>query len=125
MVPALILAISLVALLRLALNYWRALLVGVTDQPISMEVRTAAGLEKTQVSGEDFTALAGVHRLTPGSSISVALVSLYYHLVEGIGFIGKGQTAIAEWAEGEAAVCAHYVAVQIDRRLQLSLNHQA
>jgi hypothetical protein len=124
MVPALILAISLVALLRLALNYWRALLAGVSDQPISTEVRTAARLEKTQVSGADFTALAGVHRLTPGNSISVALVSLYYHLVESIGTIGKGQAAIANWAEREATVCAHYVAVQIDRRLQLSLNHQ-
>jgi hypothetical protein len=125
MVPALILAISIVALLRFALTYWRATLAGVAGQQLSAEVRAAARLEKECVTGRDFAALAGVHSLTPGSSAGVAFVGLYYHIVEGIGYIAKGQTAIATWAEREMAVCAHYVAVQVDRRLQLSLGQQA
>jgi hypothetical protein len=125
MIPALILAISMVALLRFAVSYWRAALAGVSHQQISAEVRAAARVEKAYVSGRDFAALAGVHSLTPGSSVGVGFVGLYYHVVEGIGYIARRQTAVAAWTEREMAICAHYVAVQIDRRLQLSLNHQA
>ena len=121
MIPALILAISMLALVRFALNYWRAILTGVSDQPISAEVRAAAGIIATDVSGQDFAALANVHRLTPGSSFSIALVSLYYHLIDGIALLGKRQMGMAAWSQREMAACAHYIGVQIDRRLQLSV----
>lgn len=124
MVPALILAISVVALLRFALSYWRATLVSAADHRLSPEVRAAARLERERVTSRDYAALAGVLRLTPGSSAGVNFVGFYYHIVEGIGYIAKRQTAIANWAEREMTICAQYVAVQVDRRLQLSLGHQ-
>ena len=125
MVPALILAFSSVALIRFALSYWRAMLVSAANQQLSPEVRAAARLERESVTSRDFEALASVHRVTPGGSAGVTFVGLYYHVVEGIGYIAKRQTAIANWAEREMTVCAQYVAVQVDRRLQVSLAHQA
>ena len=105
MVPALILALSVVGLLRFAISYWRAMLLSVSRQPISPEVRAAAGLERETISGRDFAALTGVDRVTPGAPAGVTFVSLYFHLVEAIGFLAQRQSAIASWAEGEMTAC--------------------
>lgn len=121
MVAALILAISIVALINFALSYCRATLTGVSGQPVSSEVRAAAGVEKECITGRDFKALAGILSLTPGGSSGVGFVGLYYHVVEAMAQFARPKTAIAAWTEREMAICAHYVGVQIDRHMQLSL----
>jgi len=66
-----------------------------------------------------------VHSLTPGGSGGVTLVKAYYRAVKVVGAIGKTQAACAAWAEREMAICARYVGVQIDGRLQMSFAEQA
>ena len=64
MVPALILAISVVSLVRFAMSYFRAILIQAGQLPVSDEVRAAARLKHSDISGEDFGALRGVHSLS-------------------------------------------------------------
>ena len=125
MVAGFILAFSLVALVRFGILYCRGILLRTAELPVSEEVRSAAHLAGEEVTGRDFAALAGVHSLTPGGSGGVTLVKAYYRAVQLVGAVGRTQAACADWAEREMAICARYVAVQIDGRLQMSFAEQA
>jgi hypothetical protein len=121
MVPTLILLISTVALCRLAISYWRAILLGMASEPISEEIRTAAQVEGDRVSGQDFRALAGLYSFTLEGAGGLGLVGLYYRISAGIGYLGSRMPAITKWAEDETTLCAQYMAVQLQRRLRASL----
>lgn len=125
MVSGFILAFSLVALIRFGILYCRGILLRAADLPVSEEVRTAARLSGEEITGRDFAALAGVLSLTPGGSGGVTLVKAYFRLVKVVGAIGRTQAACAAWAEREMAICARYVGVQIDGRLQMCFAEQA
>jgi hypothetical protein len=125
MFAAMLFAISIVALSQFAIYYWRAMLVGAAAQPVSERILAAAGVRNGKLTGEDFRALLGLHDLTPelrSGGQGLALVRVYYAVVEGIAsFVGRRMPAVAAWSERELAVCARYLAVQIDRRLQANL----
>ncbi len=129
MFAAMLFAISIVALTQFAAYYWRAMLAGAAAQPVSERVLAAAGVENGQVSGHDFQTLLTLHRVTPelsSGSDGLRSVRLYYRLVDAIGTLaGIRMPAIAAWSEREAAVCARYAAVQVDRRLQANLEMAA
>jgi hypothetical protein len=114
MFAALILAMSIVALFQFALYYWRAILAGASAQPVSEEVRTAARIDRVGIAGKHFEVLSAIHRVIPGSG-GLGFVPLYYRVVDAIGAVVP---VIATWAEREKSICAHYVGVQIDWRLQ-------
>ena len=125
MFAAMLFSISIVALSQFALFYWRAMLAGAAEQPVSDRVLTAVHSDSRQVTGEDFTVLVKLHDLTPDlhpGSNGMGLVRLYYAIVDGIGtFVGRHVPAIAQWSQREATVCARYAAVVVDRRLQANL----
>jgi hypothetical protein len=118
-------AISIVALTQFGLYYWRAVLASAASQPVSDGILKAAGVENGRVTGHDFQTLAGLHDLTPvlhPSASSLGCVRLYYRIVDSLSAVaGQRMPAVAAWSEKELAVCARYVAVQIDRRLQANL----
>ena len=125
MFAAMLFSISIVALSQFALFYWRAMLAGAAEQPVSDRVLAAVHPENGRLTGEDFAVLVKLHDLTPdlnpGSS-GMSLVRLYYAAVDGIGSIlGRRVPAIAQWSQREATVCARYAAVVVDRRLQANL----
>jgi len=124
MFAAMLFAISIVALSQFAAYYWRAMLAGVAAQPVSDRILAAAGVQG-QLTGQDFPALLGLHDLTPelrSGGKGLGLVRRYYALVDGLAsLLGHSMPAVAAWSERELAVCAHYAAVQIDRRLQINL----
>src|SRR5215813_13091334 len=125
MVPVIILAISLISLVRFLVSYFRATLTQAGTLTVSDEVRVAARLTRAEISGEDFAALRGVHSLTPGGSGSVGFVSLYYHVVKSLGKLAGSHASFTAWTKQEMTKCAYYVGVQIDQRLRLSLAQQA
>jgi len=125
MVSVFILAFSLVALIRFGILYCRGILLRAAELPVSEEVRTAAQLSGEEITGRDFAALAGVLSLTPGGPGGVTLVKAYFRVVQLVGAIGRTQAACAAWAEKEMAICARYVGVQIDGRLQMCFAEQA
>lgn len=125
MFSAMLLTISIVALSQFALYYWRAVLAGVAAQPISDRVLTAAHVENGRLMPQHFAALAGLHGLTPDLKPSrggLGFVRLYYWFFEGVdALLGKRLPVVAAWSERERMMCARYVAVQVDRRLQANL----
>jgi hypothetical protein len=125
MIAALILAISIVALCRFALYYWRAILGGVAAQSVSEGILQAARVENGCVTGGDFAMLAGLHGLTPDLNPGrggLGSVRLYYRIVEAIGAVAdRRMPAATAWSERELAICARYAAVHIERRRQANL----
>jgi hypothetical protein len=125
MFPAMLLAISIVALSQFVLYYWRAMLVGAAAQPVSERILAVAHVEDGRFTAQDFATLVRLHELTPElqrSSSSLGLVRLYYSLVKGISSLLSSRIpSIAAWSEQELAVCARYAAVQVDRRLHTNL----
>ncbi len=121
MISALILVISMAAFCRLGLSYWRATLLAAALEPVSEEIRAAARLENEHVTGRDFKSLASLNSLTPEGVAGLGLIGLYYRVLEGVGYLGSTAPVIAAWTEDEMALCAQYLAVQIDRRLRTSL----
>jgi len=125
MFSAMLLAISTIALSQFALYYWRAVLSGVAEQPVSPRVLEAARLDGDRVRGEDFEVLAGLHELTPVLAPGpggIALVRAYFRILQAVGFLaGSRIPSLSGWSSRERAVCARYTAVQIDRRLQANL----
>lgn len=125
MFAAMLFAISIVALSQFAAYYWRAMLAGAAAQPISGRVLEAVGAEEGQLTGQDFPTLLGLHHVTPelgSGGEGLRSVRLYYGIVTAIGRLADNRMpAIAAWSAREAAVCACYAAVQIDRRWQTNL----
>jgi hypothetical protein len=124
LVSVVILALSVVGMVRFAILYWRGLVIRTAELPISEEVRVAAQLPSGEITGRDFAALAGLLSLTPGGSGGVTLVRAYFRMVQVVATVGRTQAACAAWAEREMAICARYVGVQIDGRLQMSFAEQ-
>jgi hypothetical protein len=125
MFSAMLLAIAIVALAQFALYYWRAVLTGVASQPISNRVLEAAQLEEPHLRGRDFVKLAELLKLTPqlrGRGDHLGMVRAYYKVV---GFFSSLSPAISAWCEEERVLCARYVAVQVDRRLEANLAQAA
>ena len=125
MFAAMLFAISIVALSQFALFYWRAMLAGAAELPLSDRVLAAAHVENGEVTGRDFATLVKLHDMTPQLNPDgggMGFVRLYYAMVAGVGgFIGRHIPAINAWSQREAAVCARYAAVVVDRRLQANL----
>ena len=123
MIAALILAVSIVAVCRFGLFYWRALLVDVAAQPVFNGILEAAHVHDGSVTGGDFAMLAGLHDLTPDLGRgSLGFIRLYYRIVDDVGAVaGRFIPVVAGWSERELAICARYAAVHIDRRRQANL----
>ena len=118
-------AISIVALTQFGLYYWRAVLASAASQQVSDGILKAAGVENGRVTGDDFQTLAGLHDLTPvlhQSATGLGFVRLYYRIVDSLSAVaGQHMPTFSGWCDKELAVCARYVAVQIDRRLQANM----
>jgi hypothetical protein len=125
MFSAMLLTISIVALVQFAMYYVRSVVAGVAAQPVSGEVMAAVSLDGSPLCGRDFGVVAKLYELTPNlqrKSSDMGLVRAYFEVVHAIGQLASGRIAsVANWAEGERVLCARYAAVQVDRRLQANL----
>jgi hypothetical protein len=125
MFSAMLLTISIVALVQFAMYYVRSVVAGVAAQPISEEVMAAVSLNGAPLSGRDFGIVAKLHELTPNlqkKSSGIGLVSAYFRVIHTIGELASGRmAAVTNWAEREQVLCVRYAAVQVDRRLQSNM----
>jgi hypothetical protein len=121
MIPAIILTVSVTALLQFALYYWRAIIAGIAAQPVSDRIRTAAGLTTAQIGAQDFRSIVSLHDLSPdlrGPNGSFMGVRAYYSVVEKLGSLIP---AMANWANTEMLTCSRYVAVLVDQHLERNM----
>jgi len=125
MFAAMLFLISTVALGQFAVYYWRAVLSGVAAQPVSTRVLESVHADGGRLVGADFPVLTELHNLTPElqtSRQSLGLVRAYYAMMHAAdNLFGKYFPGLAAWSEQERVICARYVAVQIDHRLQANL----
>jgi hypothetical protein len=121
MLSAMLLVISIAALVQFALYYWRAVVSGVVAHSVSERVLAAAGIEGG-VTADDFEVLVRLHDLTPrlqSRAQGLGPVRAYYRMIGALGKLaGSHLPSLAAWSRREMAVCARYTAVLIDRRLQ-------
>ena len=125
MFSAMLLTISVVALIQFAAYYWRALVMGVAAQPVSERVLEAAQIHGGELTAQHFRVFSELHDLTPdlrqGPS-GLGPVRAYFHAVQLLGFVaGTFSASLAQWSEREKVLCARYAAVQIDKRLRANL----
>ncbi len=125
MFAAMLFLISTVALGQFAVYYWRAVLSGVAAQPVSMRVLESVHADGRHLAGADFPVLTELHNLTAELQTSrqgLGLVRAYYAMMHAAdNLFGEHFPGLAAWSEQERVICARYVAVQIDRRLQDNL----
>jgi hypothetical protein len=84
MFSAMLLAISIAALMQFAAYYWRSILAGVAAQPISAEVLSAVSVDHGMLNGRDFQVVAKLYELTPNlqkKSSGIGLVSAYFQVI--------------------------------------------
>ena len=121
MFSLLLLTISVGAVTRFALYYWRAVVAGVAAQPVSDRLLSAAKVEEGHFTADDFGTFAQLHKLTPdlnAPKTGLGLVALYYKVVDFIGSVAASSLpSVVAWSERERVMCAQYAAVQVDRRL--------
>jgi hypothetical protein len=118
MIATVLFMVSTVAFAQFALYYWRAIIAGVAEQPISNRIRTAAGIAAFQVGPQDFRSILSLHDLAPdlrGPNGSFFGVRAYYAAVEKLGSLIP---PMASWANAEMLTCTRYVAVLVDQHLE-------
>src|SRR5271155_2280187 len=84
MFSAVLLSISIVAMLQFALYYWRAVLAGVAMQPLSERLLETIEKDEAEIGGNDFEQLASWLDLAPvmkAGSGSLGPVRTYFRIV--------------------------------------------
>jgi hypothetical protein len=129
MFSAVLLSMSIVAMMQFALYYWRAVISAVATQPISSRVLETVQLADSDVNGNDFLKLASWLALTPmlhAGGSGLGPVRAYFHAVrQAEKILGRIFPAISSWSRSECTLCARYAAVLIDQRLQANLAQAA
>jgi hypothetical protein len=124
MIAALIVVISLAALLQFFISYCRSMLAAYGKVELSEQVREITGLEKEPVTGEEFKRVLQLVHLCPdrGDDVfEIRLVGTYYALLDFVhAMMGWLSPAITGWADHERQSCSYFAAVALDRRIMHS-----
>lgn len=124
MIAALIVVISLAALLQFFISYCRSVIAAYSKVELSEQVREIAGIEARPVGGEEFRRLLQFVRLCPDRGddrVEIRLVGVYYALLDMVrAMIGWFSPGVAGWAEQERQSCSYFAAVALDRRIMYS-----
>ncbi len=113
-----ILVLSVLALGQFALLYWRAFMLGVSEEPVSPRIREAARLAADAPGAADFHAMLGFYNLCPSLEErpqSLVSVRLYYSAMH---FLGRAVPALAAWSTREMTACSRFIAVRAGQRAE-------
>lgn len=124
MIAALIVVISLAALIQFFVSYCRSVIAAYSKVELSEQVRDVAGIAAQPVKGDDFRRLVSLVRLCPErgeDGLEIRLVSGYHRMLGATrGMLRSIVPAIAGWAERERDRCSYFAAVALDRRIAFS-----
>ena len=122
MVSALILVISVVALIHFGVYYWRALMVGVAAQPLSERLES---LSRSAGDADVFDLMVCFQQMCPelqGRIRKTGAVRLYFRVLTVFrDTLGPLSPWLFDWASREMSLCARYVAVVTDQQLRRNL----
>jgi hypothetical protein len=120
MIAALILAISMIALLQFFVSYCRSLIAASRAQVFSDQLREITGIRDHEIAGEEFGRLVQLARLCPDTgndTHAIAAVQCYFQLLKiGRSALKMIPSAVA-WTERELSRCAYFAAVALDQRI--------
>ena len=120
MITAIILCLSVLALVQFCLSYCRSLVAVYSKVELSPQARELVGLESQTLGGDAFYRLIRLIELCPDQKddrLEMCAVRAYFFLLS----LGRAARLLAPasavWAERERAACAYLVAVALDRRM--------
>ncbi len=123
MMAALILVLSVAALLQFFVSYCRSLIAASRKQPLSEEVRDVTGI-KTITSGEDFARVVQLLHLCPDrpeDRTGIQAIGAYFGLLSFLrSTLARIVPSLHAWTEMERGQCAYFAAVALDRRIAFS-----
>ncbi|HXN21842.1 MAG TPA: hypothetical protein VOA41_03755 [Candidatus Dormibacteraeota bacterium] len=122
MIAALIFVFAVVALLQFSVSYCRSLIVAYSQVELSLEARDCADLQPGPIRGEEFGRLLGIVRRStvPGDdSAELGVARMYYRFISMLQSLCPANAQSQQWLAREGSVCAHMVAVALDRRLSV------
>jgi len=124
MIAALIVVISIAALLQFFVSYCRSVIAAYSKVELSEQVRDVAGIAAQAVDGDEFRRLVSLVRVCPergDDGLEIRLVSGYHRMLGATkGMLRSILPAVAVWAERERAHCAYFAAAALDRRIAFS-----
>jgi hypothetical protein len=121
MIVTIIITVSVFALAMLGFFYWRAVISGIARQPISDQIRVAAGVMSEGIGARDFRSIIILKDLSPdlcGRSECFKGICAYYAIIETLG---KIVPALSAWADDEMTTCSRYAAVLMHEHLQRNM----
>jgi hypothetical protein len=120
-IAALILVISVAALLQFFVSYCRSVIAASCKRNLSEHARKMAGIENRFVRGDEFERLLQLVQLCPepgDDGRELRAVGSYFGLLSLLrSSFGRLAPAVANWAEREREGCAYFAAVALDRRI--------
>jgi hypothetical protein len=125
MIAAVILAVSLAAMLQFFISYCRSLLAASARQPLSAETQDVTGISsRVAARSADFQRVMQLLQLCPerpNDRGGIRAVQLYFRLLNLFrATLGRIIPSSRPWTEMQGAQCAYFAAVALDRRIAFS-----
>jgi hypothetical protein len=125
MIAAVILCVSIAAMLQFFISYCRSLIAASARQPLSAETQDVTGIpNRVAARSKDFLRVTQLLQLCPerpNDRGGIRSVQFYFRLLKmsrkGFGWMIP---SLRPWTEMQGAQCAYYVAVALDRRIAFS-----
>ena len=123
MMAAVILVVSLAALLQFFISYCRSLIAASAKQPLSVEVQEVTGIT-TGARGEDYPRVMQLLQLypeRPQDRGEVRAVKGYFQLLQLVrATLARPLPSLHDWTKFQQGQCTYFAAVALDRRIAFS-----
>jgi hypothetical protein len=120
---ALILIVSLVAMLQFFVSYCRSLIAASARRTLSADVQDVIGI-KQSAKGDDYQRVMQFLYLCPErreDRSSIQAVNAYFGLLSALeATLGKVMPSLHSWTQAERSQCTYFAAVALDRRIAYS-----
>lgn len=120
---ALILTVSIIAMLQFFVSYCRSLIAASAKRTLSVDVQDVIGM-KQSAKGDDYQRVMQFLYLCPERREdrgSIQAVNTYFRLLSVLeATLGKIVPSLRSWTEAERSQCTYFAAVALDRRIAYS-----
>jgi hypothetical protein len=126
MIAALIVVLSVAALIQFAHSQWRAMWITIAEQPLSEFFTATTGISGDQIRADHFDFLTRTSEQLGSSAkqsnLWVKEVAIYYRTIRALNELCERHLPIfAAWADHELVACSRYAAATLDQRLSSHL----
>ena len=123
MMAALILAVSVAALLQFFISYCRSLIAASASLPLSIEAQEVTGITSV-ARGEDYPRVMQLVQLCPERPQDrgeIRAVRNYFSLLSLLrATLARLLPSLQVWTETQRSQCTYFAAVALDRRIAFS-----